>query len=79
MMSPKDLLGVLVRLVGLSFILFSLSDLYYVVVKTLGFQSGSQAPVWEDVLGFLFYLAFGLAILAGARWIVRLAYWRDGP
>jgi hypothetical protein len=74
-MTPRELLGVFVRLAGLGSILFSLFDLYYVVVKTLGIQTNSQVPVWQDERGLLLYFVLGFAILACARWIVRLAYW----
>ncbi len=74
-MTARELLGVVVRLAGLASIVASLFDLYYVIVKTLGIQTASQVPVERDVRGFLLYLIFGVAIVAGAKLIVRLAYW----
>jgi len=77
-MTPRDLLGVFVRLAGLGLILFALFDLYYVVVKTLGIPTMSTVPLGIDVRGAIVYSISGLCIVSGARLIVRLAYWRDG-
>jgi predicted transporter len=76
-MRPRDLLGVFVRLAGLGFILCALFYVYYVVVKTLGLPTTSTLPVWQGVQGAIVYAVFGFCILAGARLIVQMAYWRD--
>jgi hypothetical protein len=76
-MSPRDLLGVFVRATGLAFITFGVFDLYYIFNKFLGLETGSQLPIWRDARGFLFWSLFGLAIVLGAKLIVRFAYWRE--
>ena len=74
-MTPRELLGVFVRLAGIGSILMSLFDLYYVVAKILGIPTNYQVPLWPAVFGLMFYLVLGTGILLGARLIVRLAYW----
>src|SRR5216683_2522613 len=59
-MTPRDLLGVFVRLAGLGLILFALFDLYYVVVKTLGIPTMSTVPLGIDVRGAIVYSISGL-------------------
>ena len=76
-MLPRELLGVFVRLAGLGLILFAVFDLYYVIVKLVGLPTSSNIPVGRDVQGLITYLGLGVVVLFGARWIVRLAYWRD--
>ncbi len=73
-MTPKELLGVFVRLAGLGLLLFAVFDLYYVVMKTLGIPTSSTVPVTRDEQGAGVYLVLGICILAGAKWIVRVAY-----
>jgi hypothetical protein len=76
-MPPKDLLGVLVRFGGLSVFMFGIFDLYFVFMKLLGFPTSSVRPIEQIVLAAIFYFIFGLGILFCAKWIVKLAYWRD--
>jgi hypothetical protein len=76
MMSPRDLIDVFVRLVGLAFIQMGLFDLYYMVVKLAGIQTQSQLPLSWDVRGFLLYSVWGIILIVGASSIARLAYWR---
>jgi hypothetical protein len=73
-MTPRDLLGVLVRLAGLGFLQCGFFDLYYVVIKTFGFQTQSQLPLWLDVRGFAIYSAWGLLLIVAAKPIVQLTY-----
>lgn len=75
-MAPKELLGVLVRLVGLGSFLFALFDLYYLIAKTIGLPTRSNLPVSMDVQGIMLYFILGFGIIVGAKWIVRLAYWQ---
>ena len=76
-MTPRDLLGVFVRLAGLGLILFAVFDIYHVVAKTLGMQTSSAVPVGIGAQGAIVFSVLGLCIVAGARFIVRLAYWSD--
>jgi hypothetical protein len=78
-MTPRDLLGVFVRLAGLGMLLIGIFDFYYVVVKTLGLPTASTLPVSRSILGAITYSVLGLCIIACARLIVRFAYWQDGP
>jgi hypothetical protein len=75
-MSPRDLLGVAVRLAGLGCLLFAVFFLYNLVARAAGIPTSTH-PVSYEVQGLLLWLALGLCILAGARLIVRLAYWGD--
>jgi hypothetical protein len=77
MMSPRDIIGVIVRLAGLGFIQTGLFDLYYVVVKIAGVQTLSKLPLSWDVRGFLLYTVWGVVLIAGAKSIARLAYWGE--
>ena len=74
-MSPRELLGVFVRFVGLGSILMSFFDLYYVVAKILGIPTNYEVPLWPAVFGFMVFLLIGIGILRGARFLVQLAYW----
>jgi hypothetical protein len=76
-MSPRELLGVVVRTAGLGCLLIAAFDLYHLVGKLVGIPTLSTLPVSWDVLGVVVWSAFGLCILAGTGWIVRLAYWGD--
>ena len=75
-MTPRELLGVFVRLIGLACLLFSLFDLYWLVVKLAGMPTHSDLTPVEGLRGFVSWLIVGLAILFGADWISRLAYLR---
>lgn len=77
-MSPRDLLGVAVRLIGLGCLLFAMFFLYILVARVVGIPTSTTHPVSYDVQGLLLWLVLGLCILVGARLIVRLAYWGDG-
>ena len=74
-MSPRELLGVFVRFVGLGSILMSCFDLYYAVAKILGIPTNYEVPLWPAVFGFMVFLAIGIGILRWARFLVQLAYW----
>lgn len=73
-MTPRELVGVFVRLFGLACILFSLFDLYWLVVKAAGMPMHAEFNVFEGVRSFVSWLVVGLAVLFGAEWIVRFAY-----
>ena len=77
-MSPRDLLGIVVRATGLAFILFGLFDLFHFVAKVSGLNTYySQFPTDLAALGFLVWSIAGLAIIVFAKEIVRFAYWRE--
>ena len=79
-MSPRDLLGILVRATGLAFILFGLFDLFHLVAKILGLGTYySQFSAGLVALAFLVWSVAGLAIIVFAKEIVRFAYWREPP
>jgi hypothetical protein len=54
-MTPRDLLGVFVRLAGLGFLQLGFFDLYHIVVKVAGVETQSQIPLPGDVRGFVFF------------------------
>lgn len=76
-MPPRDLLGVFVRFGGLLLLMFGIFDLCYVVIKLLRLPTSSVRPIPQDVLAAIFFFVLGFGILFCAKWIVRLAYWRD--
>jgi hypothetical protein len=77
-MSPRDLLGIVVRATGLAFILFACFDLFHLFAKVLGLDIYySQFSAGLTALGFVFWSVIGIAIIVFAKEIVRLAYWRD--
>jgi hypothetical protein len=78
-MTPRDVLGLLVRITGLSFILCSLFDVYWIVVAGLGLHTNAPDVLSRGVHGFAFFLIVGVLILLGAKRIVRLAYWDETP
>ena len=63
------------RLAGLGFVQLSVFDLYYIVVKTFGIPTASHTPVSRDIQGFIIWSILGVAILWGAKILVRVAYW----
>ena len=74
-MTPRDLLGVFVRLAGLGLILSAVFDIYHVMAKTWECKPFEPYRRWSLVaIGFSIW---SLYIVAGARFIVRLAYWSD--
>jgi hypothetical protein len=48
---------------------------HYVVAKILGIPTNYDVPLWPAVFGFMVFLAIGIGILRGARFLVQLAYW----
>ena len=75
-MTPRELLGVFVRLAGLGSLVMAVFDIYNVAVKTLGIATSSTAPIRADARGAIIYLVLGLGILAASNLLVRLAYWQ---
>jgi hypothetical protein len=73
-MTPRELLGVFVRLAGLGFLLLGFFDLYHIVVKVLGFETQSPIPLSGSVRAFVFYFAWGLVLIVAARPIVKFAF-----
>ena len=76
-MTPRDLLGVLIRAAGLGNIIMALYDVYYVIVKLLGLPTGSTFPVSVNIQASLFFAALGIGIILCAPIIEKLAYWAD--
>jgi hypothetical protein len=77
-MSPRDLLGIVVRTTGLAFILFGCFDLFHLVAKVLGLDAYySQYSAGLTALGFVFWSVSGIVIIVFAKEIVRFGYWRE--
>jgi hypothetical protein len=76
-MSPRDLLGIVVRATGLAFILFGLFDLFHIIAKVLGVGIYPQFSAGIEALGFLFWSVCGVVLVVFANEIVRFAYWRE--
>jgi hypothetical protein len=66
-----------VRIAGLTFIQLGLFDLYYIVARTLGFQTASQIPLSRIVQAFVLYCGWGIVLIVAAKLIVRVTYWQD--
>jgi hypothetical protein len=69
-MKPRDAFGVVVRVFGLSVILYGIYGGPYLL------GVGRWANPAEFIFS-VFFLVLGLALTLGAEWVVRLAYGRD--
>ncbi|MBU6418168.1 MAG: hypothetical protein KGQ79_00370 [Proteobacteria bacterium] len=76
-MSPRDLLGVLVRLGGIAFVIFGIGDLIIAIARLSGVHLNPY-HTWQDgMIGGGFWLLIGAGLLCGADHVVKLAYPRN--
>jgi hypothetical protein len=73
-MTPRDLLGVIIRSAGLVHLLLSLYDLYFVLAKSTGIPTQSTYPITYGISGFLAYFVVGMALLFVTPQLVKLAF-----
>jgi hypothetical protein len=73
-MTPRDLLGVVIRSAGLGHLLMSLYDFYFVLVKLTGIPTLSTYPIAYDIRGFFTYFVVGMALLFFTPQLVKLAF-----
>jgi hypothetical protein len=76
-MTVKDIFGLIVRIAGMTFIVFGLFDLVRVVATLVGLPMQSRYSVQVDATAAVFYFIFGVAFLVSAKLITRLVYGRD--
>jgi phosphotransferase system glucose/maltose/N-acetylglucosamine-specific IIC component len=73
-MTPKNILGLVVRLAGLASIFAGLLDIAHVVFVSLGFPTIRTYPTSGAAAAAAIYLTIGAVVFFAARWIARLAY-----
>jgi hypothetical protein len=76
-MPLKDIFGLIVRVGGLTCVVFAFFDLLHVIADITGLPLAHHYPAAADVVAAAFYLIPGLVLLMAAKPITRLAYWRD--
>ena len=77
-MTPKDALGLIIRVAGLAFILFAVLDLGHLLAVALGLPLPPARYSSATVLaGAGFWVVLGVLLLASASAIARLLYGRD--
>jgi len=78
-MRPRELFGVGVRILAVWFWTQAAYWGYWVVMKSLDIGVGNpKVSAREDLGEMLFYVVLGVALMAGARFLVWLAY-GDAP
>jgi len=77
-MTPKDSLGLIVRVAGLGFILCGVMDLVHLLVAALGVPIAAKSftPIVVLVAAGIWF-ALGLLLIVSARPLMRLMYGRD--
>lgn len=73
-MQPRQLFGVIVRVGGLVFLIFSMMDIIHVIAHLAGLSIPSKFSAAESLWAACFYFALGIVLIRGAEWIVRFAY-----
>jgi hypothetical protein len=73
-MEPRQLFGVIVRVGGLAFLIFSIADFVHAVAHLAHLSIPSKYSTAETLWAACFYLAVGIVLVRGAEWIVRFAY-----
>jgi hypothetical protein len=73
-MTAEDLFGMIVRLAGLTLIIFCLFDLFHVIATLTGLPVAARYSAAADFLAAAFYGVSGLIILLAADQITRFAY-----
>jgi hypothetical protein len=78
-MKARDIFGIIVRAVGLGFMVMALFNLYYVFAKLMGLPIVPRYPISVDLSSAGFYVVISLVFLFGAKVIVRLIYGSELP
>ena len=73
-MRPRELFGVVLRVLGIWFLTRGAYYTFFTVLKSAGVPTSSEVPVTEDKLIAAFYFVIGLIILILGDHIVRLIY-----
>ncbi len=75
-MTVRDVFGLIVRLVGLAFIVCGLMDLAHVVSVLIGLPTQSNYPQSVTLAAAGFFFVLGAIFFAFANLITRLVYGR---
>jgi hypothetical protein len=76
-MQPRLLFGLIIRIAGLTCLVFALLYVTYEIAKLLGLPARPTDSAGADIYGALTYFALGMVGFFRAEWLVRLSYGRD--
>jgi hypothetical protein len=74
--SPKDVLGVLIRAFGLLVAVYGIYEIFFSIVETMGLTSTAQFPPSRHAMFGTIYWVFGLIIVRTADLVSTVAYGR---
>ena len=75
-MWARDLFGLIVRVTGVGFVIFSVFDLFYAAAALIGLPLQSYGGR-IDLAAAALWLAMGVIFISRAEWITRIAYGRN--
>jgi hypothetical protein len=76
-MTPKDILGIIVRAMGLFIIFYGAYNGLFAAAEAVGLLPAAQLPASHHAVGTVLLLVLGLVVVRNADRLVELAYKKE--